>query len=261
MRRPTVDEIAAYCARYQVTTEVAWRDYLQLRIAEGASRDKQLFELCVWKGAFVMRFVLQSSRASGDLDATVGTKRDRIDEKQIRTRLMTACQDLGITIPKASPPEPGDDSVSFAPILWRDAEIGVVTTSIDLSMREDLVLPARGRTIAAGLVAPFAVLHIDLNEQAAEKMRCLAQRFKVGDGHDVVLLWSARQSLDGDVIRRVTAEKLTSGSDHRADARAGVDRRYADWEHQRGRQLPQDAPAADEMRRACNAAIDAWIPA
>lgn len=33
----------------------------------------------------------------------------------------------------------------------------------------------------------------------------------------------------------------------------------ANWATQRGRQLPRDAPTADEMRMACDAAIDEWI--
>jgi len=182
VRRPSAEEIDAYCQRYSVNTDVAWRDYLQLRLAEGVSRDAKLKELCVWKGAFVMRYVLQSPRASGDLDATIGTNKDRIDPPQIRARLKKACADLGIEIPKASEPDPGDQSVSFDPIEWRDPEIGSpVVTSIDLSMREDLILAPQRRTIEAGLVSPFEVLHMDLHEQAAEKMRCLVQRSKVGD--------------------------------------------------------------------------------
>ncbi len=260
MRRPTEGEIIAYCDRYDVTTEVAWRDYLQLRIAEAMSRDKRLFELCVWKGAFVMRYVLQSSRASGDLDATIGKNRDRIDPEHIRTRLKTACQDLDIDIPKAHRPDPRDRSVSFEPIEWRDPDIGTVSTSIDLSMREDLVLEARRRRIEAGLVPPFEILHMDLNEQTAEKMRCLAQRDRVGDGHDVVLLWRGRTKLDDALIRAVVPKKLTSGRDHQRDAREGVDRRYADWERQRGAQVPHNAPTRDEMRRMCYDAIERWIP-
>lgn len=259
MRRPTPGEIAAYCETYRVTPMVAWRDYLQLRLAEGASRDKKLKELVVWKGAFVMRYVLQSSRASGDLDATIGTNRERIDPPLIRARLKTSCQDLNIAIPREGVPEPGDRSVSFAPIVWDDPEIGSVSTSIDLSMREDLVLAPLHHRIDAGLVPPFEVLHIDLHEQAAEKMRCLAERLKVGDGMDVFILWTARR-LNDDVVRSVVSTKLTSGRDHRAAARANVQARYNSWENQRGRELPHDAPTRDEMRDAALAAIDRWIP-
>lgn len=156
-------------------------DYLQLRLAEATSRDTALFKLCVWNGAFVMRFVLQSARGSGDLDATVGKKKDRVDPQRIRQRLKQACQDLGIEIPRAEEVEAGDRSVRFAPIDWVDPNIGKVSTSIDLSMREDLVLPLR-RTFDLGLVPAFDVLHIVLNEQVAEKMRCLVARDKVGDG-------------------------------------------------------------------------------
>lgn len=171
MRRPTTDEIEAYCTNYRVTTDVAWRDFLQLRLAEAISRDAQLFEVCVWKGAFVMRFVLLSSRASGDLDATVGMNRDRVDEKRIRRRLVKACEDLGVHIPKATLDQ-RDDSLSFAPISWTDAEAGTVHTSIDLSLREDVVLAPQRTRIVAGLVAPFDVLHIDIVSRPPK--RCVA---------------------------------------------------------------------------------------
>lgn len=260
MRRPTPDEIDAYCKRLDVTVEVAWRDYLQLRLAEATSRDKALKELCVWKGAFVMRYALDSIRASGDLDATVGTNKDRIDPAQIRTRLTKSCEDLGIAIPKATEPEPGDRSVSFEPIVWRDSELAQpVITSIDLSMREDLVLKPILRRIDSGLVPVFEVLHIDLHEQAAEKMRCLVERAKVGDGMDVVLLRDHAR-LSDDLVRQVTAKKLTSGQDHRARALERVQQRYEVWDNQIGRELPRNAPTKDEMRDACFAAIEKWIP-
>jgi len=259
MRRPSPEEIDSYCERYQVTAEVAWRDYLQLRLAEAVSRDNDLLELCIWKGAFVMRFVLQSARASGDLDATIGLNRDRVDERRIRQRLIKACEDLGVIIPKATL-DRGDDSLSFAPIEWTEPEVGTVRTSIDLSLREDLALSPQKRRIDAGLVPSFEVFHIDLNEQTAEKMRCLVQRDKTGDGYDVSLLWAWRANLDETTIRRVVPSKLTSGKDHKATALARVERRHQIWESQRGRELPRDAPTADEMRASCRAAIERWIP-
>lgn len=259
MRRPSDEDIAAYCERYDVTVAVAWRDYLQLRLAEATSRDPKLKAICIWKGAFVMRYALNSSRASGDLDATIGTNKDKIDPPQIRTQLKKATEDLGIDIPKASEPEPGSQAVSFEPIVWRDADIGAVYTSIDLSMREDVLLPPKRLTVKSGLVPDFEVLHMDLHEQAAEKMRCLAQRTKVGDGMDVVLIWQFG-NLDAAVVQGLVPKKLTSGRDHRADARKGVAERYAIWDNQIGNELPHDAPTRDEMRDACLAAIDRWIP-
>jgi hypothetical protein len=260
MQRPSPEELDAYCAIYGVPPIVAWRDYLQLRLAEAISRDPRLKALCVWKGAFVMRYVLKSSRASGDLDATVGTNKDKVGPPQIRERLIKSTEDLGITIPKASEPDPRDQSVSFNPIVWRDAEIGdTVETSIDLSMRENVIMTPHLLTVDAGLVPAFEVLHMDLHEQAAEKMRCLAQRSKVGDGMDVVILWTQAR-LDHALVRELTPKKLTSGRDHRAEAHAGVRRRYEAWDNQIGRELPQDAPTKNEMREACDAAIDKWVP-
>ena len=126
-------------------------------------------------------------------------------------------------------------------------------------MREDLVLPPIPRRIDAGLVPQFEVLHIDLHEQAAEKMRCLVERTKVGDGMDVVLL-REHARLSEDLVREVTAKKLTSGQDHRTRARERVQERYDAWDNQIGRELPRNAPSKGEMREACLAAIDRWIP-
>ena len=261
MKRPTDDEIATYCNRFKVTADVAWRDYLQLRLAEATSRDAALFQLCVWKGAFVMRFALQSVRGSGDLDATVGTNKDHVDPRRMYERLKKACEDLGIEFPRPAPMEPGDDAISFRPIEWRDATFGKVSTSIDLSMRENLILPAQRRTVDLGLVPAFDVLHIDLNEQAAEKMRCLVERSKVGDSWDVHLLWRWRLNLDAAVIRDLVPQKLTSGKDHRMRALAGIDRRYEVWDREIGRDLPRDdVPTKNEMRLACREAVSEWIP-
>lgn len=262
MQRPAPESIDAYCERFQVTPDVAWRDYLQLRLAEATSRDATLKEFCVWKGAFVMRFVLESARASGDVDATAGKlhKHD-LDPQRMYQRLKKACEDLGIELPRPEPVQARDNSVTFDPIVWQDAEVGRVTTSIDLSLREDLVLPPHRRVITSGLTEPFEVMHVDLHEQAAEKMRCLAQRTKVGDGWDVELLWRWRANLDVGLIREVVPKKLTSGKDHKQMALDGIDRRYAIWDRLRGQDLPREGgPTKDEMRAACRAAVQAWIP-
>ncbi len=63
MKRPTAEQIDAHCQQYGVTPDVAWRDYLQLRLAEAASRDAKLKVLCVWKG--VIRDPLCAAESSG----------------------------------------------------------------------------------------------------------------------------------------------------------------------------------------------------
>jgi Nucleotidyl transferase AbiEii toxin, Type IV TA system len=262
MERPAPDVIDAYCQRFNVTPDVAWRDYLQLLLAEATSRDAEMKESCVWKGAFVMRFVVGSYRSSGDLDATAGTlKKHDLDPQRMYQRLKKACQDMGIDLPKPHAVDARDQSITFDPIEWRDAEIGTVVTSIDLSLREDLVLPARVREVSTGLIEPFEVLHIDMNEQAAEKMRCLSQRNKIGDAWDVELLWGWRTNLDAAVIRKVVAHKLTSGKNHADEALRRLQIRYGSWDDERGRNLPlTGGPTKDEMYNACRAAIKAWIP-
>lgn len=133
-----------------------------------------------------------------------------------------------------------------------------MVTSIDLSMREDLILPPRQLTICSTLVPAFDVLHIDPNEQAAEKIRCLAERTKVGDGFDVHLLWRRRDLLDASEIKKLVPQTLTSGKEHRTRALAGIDSRYERWRPGED-ELPLDSPTRDEMRAACRAAVEAWV--
>lgn len=258
MRLPTAAEIDEYAVRQEIGVQDAWRDYLVLRIAEATSRDPSLRELCVWKGAFVLRFVLGSPRASDDLDATVGTNRDKVDEGRIRKLLLRGCHDLGLRVPKAEL-EPRDDSLTFDPIEWTAPDVGEIQAAVELSLREDLVLQPRAFRVRSGLLDPFEITHIDLHEQVAEKLRCMEQRSKIPDAYDLHLLWQHRSDFDDDLIRRVVPTKLTSGKDHRAGALEGAERRRAGWENARGAEIPVDAAPAKEVFEACRTAIDHWI--
>lgn len=258
MRLPTAAEIADYAARHEIAVTEAWRDYLVLRIAEATSRDKGLRELCVWKGAFVLRFVLGSPRVSDDLDATVGMNRDKVDERRIREMVLRACKDLDLRVPKARLEE-RDDSLTFDPIEWVAPDVGRIQAAIELSLREDLILAPQRMRIVSGLLDPFEVLHIDLHEQIAEKLRCLVQRAKVPDAYDLYLLWQHRRALDDATIRGVVRKKLTSGKNHRAEALEGLERRRARYERSRGREVPVGAPSAAEVFDATRQAVERWI--
>ena len=261
MQLPTDEEIDAYARRHEISVEEAWRDYLLLRLAEGLSRREESRSVCVWEGAFVLRWKLESRRVSGDLDGTIGRKHDAVDPSRLRELMYRACRDdlSELSVPKAEF-GPGARSLTFDPISFAAPNVGEVFGSIELSLREDLVLPALDLRIDSSLVPAFGILHIDLNEQVAEKMRCLCQRSKVADAYDVWFLWERRASFDRDLIRqRLVPAKLTSGKDHRADARKRLVYRRANWERSLGGEIPLHSPAAGEVFDACERAIEFWM--
>lgn len=261
MRIPTAAEIEAYAARYDISVEEGWRDYLILRLAEGLARQPESRAVCVWKGAFVLRWTLEMRRVSGDLDATAGRDRDAVDPDRLRQLMYRACGDdlAGLRIPNAQL-EPRDDSVSFDPITFEAPNVGAVAGAVELSLREDLVLEPLRIMIDSGIVPAFEILHIDLNEQVAEKMRCLCQRNKVADAYDVWFLWDRRAAFDRDLIRdRLVPAKLTSGKDHRAAARARLRTRRRAWQRSLGGEVPQHAPPEAEVFDACDRAVGYWI--
>ena len=129
-----------------------------------------------------------------------------------------------------------------------------------MSLREELVYPA----IIARLVVPefgldFKVTHIDLDEQAAEKVRCLSQRAKVPDAYDVWWLWTRRNQLSRDRIRFATTKKVTSAANHRELAPRRLAARERAWGSDTDI-LPQDLPAKAEVFRDCRLALDDWLP-
>ena len=184
---------------------------------------------------------------------------DRVDGARIRTLVLRACRDLELRVPKARL-EPRDDSLTFDPIEWVAPNVGAVQAAVELSLREDLVLEPHRFKIRTGLLDPFEVVHIDLNEQVAEKLRCIEQCSKVPDAYDLHLLWQRRGDLDESTILRLVPEKLTSAKDHRAGTLAGLDRRRPRWDDARGTEIPVDAPPADEVFEACREAIARWVP-
>jgi predicted nucleotidyltransferase component of viral defense system len=168
--------------------------------------------------------------------------------------------DFEINLPRRGAKEPRADSITFAPITFAGRGLGNGSVEIELSLREELVYPA----IIAGLFVPefdlnFKVTHIDLDEQAAEKMRCLAQRAKVPDAYDVWWLWERRDQLNRDRIRHATTKKLTSSADHRELAKRRLAARERAWDSSLGI-LPRELPAKEDVFRDCDLALAEWMP-
>lgn len=260
MRLPTDADLAAYADRIGVGPDVARRDYVLLRIAEAMYRDPEQHKVYVAKGAFVLHFVFGSYRTSKDIDGIVGTRHDAVDPVRLRQLILRGIgDDFEITLPRRGAKEPRADSITFAPITFSGAGLGNGSVELELSLREELVYPA----VVAGIVVPefdltFKVTHIDLDEQGAEKMRCLAQRAKVPDAYDVWWLWQHRDELDGERIRHATTKKLTSTADHLASARARLAARERAWDSSLDI-LPRDLPAKEDVFRACDLALAEWM--
>jgi predicted nucleotidyltransferase component of viral defense system len=261
VRLPTDANLVTYAERVGVDPDVARRDYVLLRIAEAMYRDPEQHNVYVAKGAFVLHFVFGSYRASKDIDGIVGTRHDAVDPVRLRQLILRGIgDDFEIHVPRRGAKEPRADSITFAPITFASSGLGNGSVEIELSLREELVYPA----VIARIVVPefdldFLVTHIDLDEQVAEKMRCLAQRSKVPDAYDVWWLWTQRAQLHRDRIRAATTRKLTSTADHRELAFRRLAARERAWDNTL-EILPRELPAKADVFRDCHLALAEWMP-
>lgn len=260
MRLPDAGDIDAYCARRDLDPDTARRDYVLLRIAEAIYREPAQHTVYVCKGAFVLHFVFDSPRASKDIDGIAGTRHDAVRVGRLRQLIQRGIgSDFTIDVPRTPEKEPRQDSITLAPITFSGVEVGSGSVELELSLREELVYPAKRATIAVpefGL--EFAVTHLDIDEQAAEKMRCLAQRSKVPDAYDVWWLWERRQTLDRDRIRAASVRKLASNANHHAEADKRLKYRERNWDNSQAI-LPRQLPAKSVVFRACRDAFREWV--
>ena len=261
VRLPTDADLAAYAERIGVDPDVARRDYVLLRIAEAMYRDPEQHKVYVAKGAFVLHFVFGSYRTSKDIDGIVGTRHDAVDPVRLRQLILRGIgDDFEIHLPRRGAKDPREESITFAPITFAGGGLGSGSVEIELSLREALVYPAiNARVFVPEFDLLFNVTHIDLDEQAAEKMRCLAQRSKVPDAYDVWWLWDRRGQLDRDRIRYATTKKLTSTADHRELATQRLNARERAWDSSLDI-LPRDLPAKEDVFRDCQLALAEWMP-
>lgn len=260
MRLPDESDIAKYSARLDVDPDTARRDHVLLRVAEALYREPAQHAVYVCKGAFVLHFVFGSPRASKDIDGIVGTSHDKVRVGRIRQLIQRGIgDDFTIKVPVQPEKEPRQDSVTFAPIMFSGDGVGNGSVELELSLREELVYPARRAPINVpefGL--DFEVTHLDLDEQVAEKMRCLSQRSKVPDAYDVWWLWEHRGMLDRDRVRNASSKKLSSNADHHGNAETRLRYREKQWDSSEA-VLPRGLPPKSEVFKACRAAFGEWV--
>ena len=262
------EELSEYATAYDLSDAVAQRDYVAVRVAHAIASDARVGGVLAVKGGFALRYGYGSRRTSKDIDGTIGTKHSALDPKRLQRVVRSQCADLQITFDPKNPAI-GVDSLDFGNLEYiGPAGRGVLT--LEMSYREDLLLPARILEIEAFGVPKFGIRALAIDEMVAEKWRCLVQRSpsRPGDPYDLWYLWSEFSKrkprseddiIDGAGVKRLVPRKVTLHN-ARASLETAIDQYEAVWSGAIGDVLPSDAPSFGEVRKAVMDASRAWTP-
>ena len=269
MRTLTPEELQEYANQYQVSVDLAQRDYVACRVAHAICSDDSVAKGLVFKGGFVLRLGHGSPRTSKDIDGTIGTKKQAVDPDRLQRVVRSGCRDLWLRFSLAR--VEGSDSLDFG-ILDYAGPLGPGKLALEFSLREDLLLPRGELVIDAFDIPAFKAPVMALPEMVAEKWRCLIQRAprRPGDPYDLWFLWtdvrhrtqvSPEDELRPDVIKWAVPKKITLD---RAEARTAVADALAQyrpaWRSHFGVDLPDGSPSFEEIANAVQEAARAWTP-
>jgi predicted nucleotidyltransferase component of viral defense system len=262
------EELTEYATEYGIAADVAQRDYVAVRVAHAIAGDSALAGQVALKGGFVLRYGYGSGRTSKDIDGTIGTRHAALDSKRLQRTVRGQCADLDLRFDPRNP-EIGVDSLDFGNLEYT-GPLGPGFLTLEMSFREDLIVPARPLKIDAFGVPSFTVRALAVDEMIAEKWRCLVQRSprRPGDPYDLWFLWAdfrtrpprtADDIIDSNRVRRLVPRKvdLHDGSAEVAAALQGYARV---WPAAVGEVLPSDAPGFAEVERAVLEAAREWTP-
>lgn len=268
MRTLTPEELAEFATRYGLSAADAQRDYVAVRVAHAIASDPKVGGGVALKGGFVLRYGYGSPRTSQDIDGTVGTKREMLDPKRLQRVIRGRCSDLNIRFDPRDPTV-GVDSLDFGNVEY-DGPVGRGSLTLEMSYREDLILPARRLAIDAFGITVFEVRALAIDEMIAEKWRCLVQRSprRPGDPYDLWFLWTVFRTraprtpddiIDATAIKNLVPRKVALDGG-RAALVAALEAYEPGWEAAKGDVLPLDAPGFGEVRESVLAAASAWTP-
>ena len=266
MRTLSPEDLREWADRYKLNPALAQRDYVAVRVAHAIASDPGVASELAMKGGFVLRFGYGSPRTSKDIDGTVGTRHSALDPARLQRIVRSQCTDLDVKMGK---PTQGSDTLDFGNVAYV-GPLGRGFLTIEMSFREDLLLPARSLTIDAFGVPAFSVRALAVDEMIAEKWRCLVQRSprKPGDPFDLWYLWtvfrhekprSADDIIDPSEVVALVPKKV----DYRqglAGMRQALAQYKAVWPAALGDALPVDAPGFREVEAAVLAAAREWTP-
>ncbi len=268
MRTLSAEELLEYAEQYGLKDGLAQRDYVAVRVAHAIASDPSVASVIAIKGGFALRYGYGSPRTSKDIDGTIGTKHGALDPKRLQRVVRGQCADLGITFDPKDP-QIGVDSLDFGNIVYV-GPIGRGSLTLEMSYREDLILPPRRLTIDAFGVPKFEIRALAIDEMIAEKWRCLVQRSprKPGDPYDLWFLWadfrnrkprSADDLIDGAMVKKLIPQKVVL-HDGGVTLIKMLDQYRSAWPAAIGQTVPSDAPPFDDVRRAVLQAAKAWTP-
>ncbi len=268
MRALTPEELQDFAETYGIAIDLAQRDYVACRVAHAIASDQTVADTIAFKGGFVLRIGHASPRASKDINGTLGTKKQNLEPARLQRIVRNGCHDLEIRFtPRTA--IAGTDSLDFGEIGYQ-GPVGAGRLALELSLREDWIMPRRRLSIDAYGIPPFEVCSMALPEIVAEKWRCLVQRSprRPGDPYDLWFLWTVvrgrteappEDAVVPDRIRRLVPQKVTLGRKESArvlrEALAGY---RPGWEGARGDAIPADSPRFDEVAGAVEMAAREW---
>jgi predicted nucleotidyltransferase component of viral defense system len=266
--RLSAEELAEYATQYGLSALDAQRDYVAIRVAHAMTSDAEVGERFALKGGFILRYGYGSPRTSKDIDATIGTQHDRLDPGRLQRSVRGECADLSLTFDPRTPRR-GVDTLDFGNVNYA-GPLGRGFLTIEMSYREDLILPPRRVLIDSFGVPPFRVRALAIDEMIAEKWRCLVQRSprRPGDLYDLWYLWcdvrerapaSPEDVISPGAIRNLVPRKV-DWPEGAAGLVSAVDRYQPTWASAVGDTLPGNSPSFAEARAAVLEAGRAWTP-
>jgi predicted nucleotidyltransferase component of viral defense system len=90
------EELQRYAEEYGMPLPDAERDYVACCIASAIGMDEDVWKAIAFKGGFVLRYGYNSSRASKDIDATVGRKTESLSVEALQKIIKRKCAELRI---------------------------------------------------------------------------------------------------------------------------------------------------------------------
>jgi Nucleotidyl transferase AbiEii toxin, Type IV TA system len=268
MRKLTAEELEDFAERYDVPIDLAQRDYVACRIAQAIASDPTVADVIAFKGGFVLRIGHASPRTSKDIDGTLGTRKQNLEPARLQRGVRNRCDDLSVKF-EIRDVSAGTDTLDFGPIEYA-GPIGRGRLALELSLREDWIMPRSRITIAAYGIPSFEIWAMALPEIVAEKWRCLVQRSprRPGDPYDLWFLWTAvrirvatvpEDELVAATIRTLVDRKVVqSKSDAAKKLGLTLGAYRPGWEGARGEAIPADSPKFDEVEKAVMAAAKDW---
>ncbi len=268
MRTLTSEELQDFAEAYGIAIDLAQRDYVACRVAHAIASDQTVADTIAFKGGFVLRIGHASPRASKDIDGTLGTKKQKLEPARLQRTVRNGCRDIGIRFtPRIA--IAGADSLDFGEIGYQ-GPVGAGRLALELSLREDWIMPRRRLPINEYGIPPFEVWSMALPEIVAEKWRCLVQRSprRPGDPYDLWFLWTVvrgrteaapEDALVPDTIRRLVRRKVALGRTGSARVlREALASYRPGGEGARGDAIPAASPRFDEVAEAVEAAAREW---